>query len=380
IYGLKQAPLAWYTRLKQWLLDSGFSVSILDPCVFFKFSGIPIWIYIHVDDIAIFSKDVSAFKNAIGKEFDIKDIGPADLILGIKITQSEEKVTLDQRHFSEALLNLYGMSECKEATTPLVPNEHLGPATDKEVASFKILGISFRSAIGSLNYLSTATRPDLAHAVSSLSQYLESPGIQHWKGFLHVLRYLKGSQEVGLHYHRNGKQGIVAYSDADWGNCRVTRRSISGYLASFEGCLVLWKTRKQQAVSTSTAEAEYKALCDLTSKMLWLRQWTIEIGIVETNCQILMWNDNQSCINTANGDSNFNNKRMKHVNIQLHFVREVVQSKDFQLQYIRSEGMLADFLTKSVNKTVLERALGALSVSRLKVRGDVGNLVEMSQD
>ncbi|MBW0480158.1 hypothetical protein O181_019873 [Austropuccinia psidii MF-1] len=380
IYGLKQAPLAWYTRLKQWLLDSGFSVSILDPCVFFKCGGIPIWIYIHVDDIAIFSKDVSAFKNAIQKEFDIKDIGPADLILGIKVTQSEEKVTLDQRHFSEALLNLYGMSECKEATTPLVPNEHLGPATDEEIASFKIMGISFRSAIGSLNYLSTATRPDLAHAVSSLSQYLESPGIRHWKGFLHVLRYLKGSQEVGLHYHRNGKQGIVAYSDADWGNCRVTRRSISGYLASFEGCLVLWKTRKQQAVSTSTAEAEYKALCDLTSEMLWLRQWTIEIGIVEKNCQVLIWNDNQSCISTANGDSNFNNKRMKHVDIQLHFVREVVQSKDFRLQYIRSEGMLADFLTKSVNKTVLERALGALGVSRLKVRGDVGNLVEMSQD
>ncbi|MBW0523998.1 hypothetical protein O181_063713 [Austropuccinia psidii MF-1] len=137
---------------------------------------------------------------------------------------------------------------------------------------------------------------------------------------------------------------------------------------------------KQQAVSTSTAEAEYKALCDLTSERLWLRQWTIEIGIVEANCQILIWNDKQSCINTENGDSSFNNKRMKHVDIQLHFVREVVQSKDFQLQNIRSESMLADFLTKSVNKPVLESALSALSVSILKVRGDVGKLAEMSQD
>ncbi|MBW0488783.1 hypothetical protein O181_028498 [Austropuccinia psidii MF-1] len=378
IYSLKQAPLAWYTRLKQWLLKIGFRVSILDPCVFFKHREIPTWIYIHVDDIVIFSKDVSAFKNKIGSEFDIKDIGPADLILGIKVTQSEEKITLDQRHFSESLLNLYGMSECKEATTPLVPNKHLGPATSNEITTFNRLGINFRSAIGSLNYLSTATRPDLAHAVSALSQYLENPGIRHWKGFLHVLRYLKGSQELGLHYHRNGKQGIIAYSDADWGNCRVTRRSISGYLALFEGCLVLWKTRKQQAVSTSTAEAEYKALCDLTSEMLWLRQWAIEIGIVEPNCRVLIWNDNQSCINTPNGDSSFNNNRMKHVDIQLHFVREVVQSRDFQLQYVRSENMLADFLTKSVSKPVLERALNVLSVSRLKVRGDVGELAERS--
>ncbi|MBW0472315.1 hypothetical protein O181_012030 [Austropuccinia psidii MF-1] len=176
------------------------------------------------------------------------------------------------------------MSKCKEATTPLVPNKHLGPATDKEITSFKNMGINFRSAIGSLNYLSTATRPDLAHAVSALSQYLENPGIWHWKGFFHVLQSLKGFQEVGLHYHRNGKQGIITYSDADWGNCRVTRQSISGYLALFEGFLVLLKTRKQQPVSTSTAEAEYKALCDLTSEMLWLRQWTIKDGIVEPNC------------------------------------------------------------------------------------------------
>ncbi|MBW0553834.1 hypothetical protein O181_093549 [Austropuccinia psidii MF-1] len=261
------------------------------------------------------------------------------------------------------------MRECKGATTPLVPNEHLGPETNKEITIFKNMGISFRRTIQSLNYLSTATRPDLAHAVSALSQYLENLGIWKWKGFLHVLQYLKQSQEVRLHYHRNGKQGIVTCSNVYWGNCRVTRQSISGYLELFEGCLVLWKTGKQKSVFTSTAEAEDKALCDLTSEMLWLRQWMIEIGIVEPNCQILMGNDNQSCINTANGDSSFNNKRMKHVDIKLHFVREVVQSKDFQLQYIQSESMLADFLTKSVNKTVLERALCALGISRLKVRG-----------
>ncbi|MBW0465173.1 hypothetical protein O181_004888 [Austropuccinia psidii MF-1] len=118
----------------------------------------------------------------------------------IKVTQSEERITLDQQHFSKALLNLYGMSKCKEATTLLVLNKHLGPATNEEITSFKKMRINFRSAIGSLKYLSTATRPDLAHAVSALSQYLENSGIWPWKGFLHVLRYLKGLQE---HHHHH---------------------------------------------------------------------------------------------------------------------------------------------------------------------------------
>ncbi|MBW0478903.1 hypothetical protein O181_018618 [Austropuccinia psidii MF-1] len=319
IYGLKQAPLAWYTQLKEWLIKTGFRVSVLDPCVFFKEANPPTWIYIHVDDIAIFSKNVTVFKEEIKKEFDIKDFGPADLILGIKVTQMNGDILLDQRHYAEALLNLYGMSNCKETTTPLIPNEHLEPATDEEIKRFKLLKVNFRSAVGSINYLSLATRPDLAHAVSSLSQYLEEPGIWHWKSFLHILRYLRGSQELSLIYPKDSKEGIIAYSDADWGNCKATRRSISGYLASFEGGLVMWKTRKQQLVSTSTAEAEYKLLCDLTSELLWLKQWTKEVGIGNPQSQIVIWNNNQSCINTAKGDSNFNNKHMKHIDIQLHF-------------------------------------------------------------
>ncbi|MBW0536725.1 hypothetical protein O181_076440 [Austropuccinia psidii MF-1] len=142
----------------------------------------------------------------------------------------------------------------------------------------------------------------------------------------------------------------------------------------------MWKTRKQQLVSTSTAEAKYKSLCDLTSELLWLKQRANEVDIEKSQSPIQIWNNNKSCISTANGDSNFNNKGMKHVDIQLHFVREAVQSKGFLLKYTPSKNMLADFLTKSVNKTILERALCALGVLRLKVKGDVGELAKKSHD
>ncbi|MBW0587646.1 hypothetical protein O181_127361 [Austropuccinia psidii MF-1] len=198
-------------------------------------SRIATWLYVHVDDIAIFSSSASSFKEELAREFDIKDIGPADLMLGVKVSRSGLSITLDQQHFTKSLLDLYGLSESKSVSTLLLPNVHLSPETGEEISKFNLLGVSYRSAIGSINYLSTARRPDLAHSVSSLLQFLENPGIQHWNGFLHVLRYLKGTQSIGLVYSKTNAQGIEAYSEADWGNCQLTRRSVTGYLATFDG-------------------------------------------------------------------------------------------------------------------------------------------------
>ncbi|MBW0499533.1 hypothetical protein O181_039248 [Austropuccinia psidii MF-1] len=371
IYGLKQAPLAWYERLKHWLEKIGFKACVIDPCVFYQPAQTPTWLYVHVDDIAIFRKNADTFKREVAEEFKIKDVGQADLMIGIKVCHLEAHVSLDQQHFTESLLHLYGMTSGKPVLTPLPPNEHLQSPTPKEIAEFKSLHINYRSAIGSINYLSTATRPDLAFAVSSLSQFLKQPGIKHWKAFLHVLRYLQGTQDLGLVYHKGGGVQIAEYCDADWGNCKDTRRSISGFLATFNGCLVLWKTRKQPSVSLSLAEAEYKSLCDLTSELLWRRQWCVECSISKVGYPIPIHEDNQGCISTACGDSSINNKRMKHVDIQLHFVKEAVSNSKICLRYTPTSLILADFLTKSVSGTILSRALSSLRVQRLEVRGDV---------
>ncbi|MBW0511443.1 hypothetical protein O181_051158 [Austropuccinia psidii MF-1] len=157
-------------------------------------------------------------------------------------------------------------------STAVLPNTHLVPASDDEVEKFNVLGVNFRSAIGSINYLSSGTRMDISHTVSSLSQFLEKPGYLHWNAFLHVLWYLKGTTNVGLVYRKSFPLGVKAWSNADWGNCVGTQRSVTGFLATLDGNLVLWKTRKQPSVSISTAEAEYKAICDLASKLIWLKQ------------------------------------------------------------------------------------------------------------
>ncbi|MBW0466267.1 hypothetical protein O181_005982 [Austropuccinia psidii MF-1] len=373
IYGLKQAPLAWYQRLKQWLLQAGFSACVLDSCVFYRSKDTMTWLYIHVDDITIFGEDVSSFIKEISDEFDIKDMGPADLMLGIRVVHGYRFISLDQSHFTDSLLDLYGLSHCKRVSTPLEPNVHLQPASDEEVEKFLSLGINYRSAIGSISYLSTATRPDLSHTVSSLSQFLERPGICHWNGFLHVLRYLKGTQNAGLVYSQGLENEVRGYSDADWGNCRTTRRSVTGFLALFAGNLVLWKTRKQPTVSISTAKAEYKALCDLVSELLWLWQWSRECHLLPLDSAIPVHEDNQSCINTANGDCNLNNRRMKHVDIQLHFIKEAVRDSIINIIYTPTSLMLADFLTKSVCRPILSWSMDSLRIVELGVRGDVEN-------
>ncbi|MBW0485601.1 hypothetical protein O181_025316 [Austropuccinia psidii MF-1] len=306
--------------LRTWLLEVSFKVSVLDPCVFFRGNGFITWLYVHVDDIGIFGSNIQAFKDELSREFKIKDVGKVDLMLGIKVIHLNYGITLDQHHFCESLLKLYGMSACQPFTTPLIPNLHLKKASPEEKLAFKALGINYCRIIGSLSYLSTATRPDLLHAVSTLSQYLEDPESEDWRSFLHVLCYLWGTPDFWLSYS-HGDDGIIGYSDADWGNCQDTQRLVTGYLDTLDRNIIIWKMRKQTSVSISTTEAGYKALCDLTSELLWLRQWCLECQVLEIKSPILVLDNNQSCINTANGDCKINNKQIKHVDIQLPLSR-----------------------------------------------------------
>ncbi|MBW0536578.1 hypothetical protein O181_076293 [Austropuccinia psidii MF-1] len=348
IYGLKQAPLAWYNRLTVCLKSINFKPSISDPCVFYRCGTNPVWLFLHVDDLAIFGREPSHFKSEIKKEFEVKDMGTSELMLGISICHLSDSVLLSQAHYTESLLDQYGMSDCQPVVTPMIPNLHLDKATEDNVVAFKNLNVNYQSAIGGLSYLSTATRPDISFAVSSLSQFLENPGIQHWNAFIHVLRYLKGTSSFFLIYQCHQEARVVAYSDADWENCRITRRSTTGFAILIGDCLVTWKTRKQPTVSLSTSEAEYKALADLINEVLWLRQLIQELNLMTISKPVTIFDDNQGCINTANRDCNSNGRRMKHIEIKLHFIKKVIKSNKIEVLYVPSYKILADFLTKSV--------------------------------
>jgi hypothetical protein len=222
-----------------------------------------------------------------------------------------------------------------------------------------------------LSYLSTATRPDIAYAVSTLSQFLEAPGITHWEAFTHVMRYLSGTTDYALVYKRGAPEHLTGFTDADWGNCLSTRRSVTGYLSLFNNHLVSWQTKKQPVVSLSSCEAEYRALTDFSCEVLWLRQFLDEIGVASADTPTIIHEDNQGCIAVANFEANSNAKRMKHVEIQLHFIRDVIADAKIVLKYTPTSKMLADFLTKSVPRAALINSLEQLGLFRLEGRGGV---------
>ncbi|MBW0543081.1 hypothetical protein O181_082796 [Austropuccinia psidii MF-1] len=291
----------------------------------------------------------------------MKDLGKAELLLGVKINHLAGGFSLSQEHYIDKLAEEYEIKKLTPSNTPLRPNIQLSNATEDEVRAFQELGINYRSAIGALNYISLNSRPDITFAVSHLSQFLENPGTTHWSACLQVLRYLYHTKTLALHYANTGSSGVIGHADADWGNSVIDRRSTSGYTISLNGNLISWRTKKQPTVSHSTTEAEYKSLSDLTKEVEWLMQLMKEIGIDETMTPQLL-NDNKGAIDLAHSNSNHNGFKTKHMDIKYHYIRDLLKNSTIKLSYISTHLMAADFLTKAVGKTILLRSRSYLKL------------------
>jgi len=127
-----------------------------------------------------------------------------------------EGMFVNQSHYIKSLVEDYGLEDGKVTGTPMQANIKLTQSTSEESSQFKEKGLDYRSAIGSLNYLSQCTRPDITYAVGKLSQYLENPNEIHWGAFKRVLRYLKGTHDWGLVYLGGAGHDIVGYVDSSW--------------------------------------------------------------------------------------------------------------------------------------------------------------------
>lgn len=236
------------------------------------------------------------------------------------------------------------MQNCKPVSTPVEPGTKL---KESSVTDESVNKQMYQSAIGSLMYLSVGTRPDIAYIVSYLARFSASPTTDHWKSVKRVLRYLRGTTELGIHYSSESSPGLVGYSDADWGGDIIDRKSTSGYLFKLNGGTVSWRSKKQSCVAISTAEAEYIALSAAAQESLWLNQLISELT-GSKNLQITILEDNQSTIAMTHNPQ-FHG-RSKHVDIKYHFVRDHVNSGNIKLVYCPSEDMIADMLTKGLNR------------------------------
>ncbi|KAI7948074.1 hypothetical protein MJO28_009982 [Puccinia striiformis f. sp. tritici] len=359
MYGLKQAPNAWHRTLTEWLFQIGFRRCDAEPCVFWRKGT---FLYLHVDDLAIFSKDPEVFKTEVRSKFQITDLGESTLLLGMNVTQEKGSITLSQGHYIDSELERFGIQHLYPASTPMKPGGHLVKASTAERIALLESGKNYWSLVGALNYLSVTTRPDITFAVSSLSQYLNRPGILHWEAGIQVFRYLKGTRDIGLRFNKTqqGLNSLIGYADADWASCPESRRSVSGNLVLLNGNIISWKSKKQPTLSLSSTEAEYKSLGDITKEIMWAKTLLKKVFNVKIPGPTKIYDDNQGAIALANDASNHSNYKTKHMALRHHFIRREIKIKTIELKYISSNQMLADFLTKAVGKISIKRALHGL--------------------
>ncbi|RVW25594.1 Retrovirus-related Pol polyprotein from transposon TNT 1-94 [Vitis vinifera] len=232
-------------------------------------SSMCIYLVVYVDDIVITGSDqdgIQKLKQHLFTHFQTKDLGKLKYFLGIEIAQSSSGVVLSQRKYALDILEETGMLDCKPVDTPMDPNVKLVPGQGEPLGDPG----RYQRLVGKLNYL-TITRPDISFPVSVVSQFLQSPCDSHWDAVIRILRYIKSTPGQGVLYENRGHTQVVGYTDADWAGSPTDRRSTSGYCVFIGGNLISWKSKKQDVVARSSAEAEYRAMALATCELIWLR-------------------------------------------------------------------------------------------------------------
>lgn len=360
LYGLKQSPKAWFDRFTKCVRGLGYNQGHSDHTLFIKQTAndkISILI-VYVDDIILTGNDTSEIQNLKGKlarEFEIKDLGELRYFLGMEVARSKEGIVLSQRKYVLDLLKETGMTGCKPVDTPVEYNLKLGEMKEGGTPADKG---RYQRLVGRLIYLSH-TRPDIAYAVSMVSQFMHAPGLEHMDAVYRILRYLKGTPGKGLHFRKSESREISAYSDADWAGSPVDRRSTSGYCTFVWGNLVTWRSKKQGVVARSTAEAEFRAMAQGICELLWLKKVLQDLKFL-TKGSMRLFCDNKAAIRISQNP--VQHDRTKHVEIDRHFIKEKIEEGVICTPFIPSRLQVADVLTKGLMKSLFDQHLSKLGM------------------
>ncbi|KAJ9544817.1 hypothetical protein OSB04_024524 [Centaurea solstitialis] len=275
----------------------------------------------------------------LSSEFPMSDLGPLSFFLGIVASRSKSGFFLSQSAFAQEILARADMVSCNPCNTPADTKTKL--AVDGEPVPDPTL---YRSLVGALQYL-TFTRPDIAYAVHQVCLFMHDPRLPHLNALKRILRYLKGTLSHGLHLKASAVDRLVAYSNADWAGCPTTRRSTSGFCVYLGDNLVSWSSKRQHVVSRSSAEAEYRGIANVVAETAWLRNLLLELCCPLSRATVVFC-DNVSAMYLASNP--VQHQRTKHVEIDLHFVRERVAIGHVRVLHVLSAYQYADIFTKGL--------------------------------
>ncbi|KAH9705859.1 hypothetical protein KPL70_012033 [Citrus sinensis] len=354
IYGLKQASRSWNIRFDQAIKSFGFIQNIDEPCVYKKIQEKSVaFLILYVDDILLIGNDIgvlTTIKSWLAKQFDMKDLGEASYILGIKLLRDRKNKTLalSQAVYIDKILARFSIENSK---TGLLPFRHgitfskdQSPKTSEEIERMR--RVPYAEAVGSLMYAMLCTRPDICFAVGMVSRYQSNPGPEHWTAVKHIMKYLKRTKNYMLVY--SGDELIpVGYTDSDFMSDKDSRKSTSGYVFTLGSGAISWRSVKQSCIADSTTEAEYVAASEAAKEAVWLRKFLQDLEVVHAvTAPLKLFCDNSGAV--AQSKEPRNHKKQKHIERKYHLIRDIVQRGDVEVTQIASQQNLADPFTKAI--------------------------------
>ncbi|GJZ07879.1 ribonuclease H-like domain-containing protein [Tanacetum coccineum] len=265
--------------------------------------------------------------SSLHEEFAMTDLDPLNYFLGISSTRTTSGIFLSQKKYATEILKRAQMLNCNPCRTPVDTEKKIGPegspVTDPTL---------YRSLTGALQYL-TFTRPDLSYAVQQLCLYMHDPREPHLNAMKRVLRYFRGTTDLRLQLFWSTTSQLIAYSDADWAGCPAMRRSTSGYCVFLGDNLLTWSSKCQDTLSRSCAEAEYRGVANAVAETSWIRNLLREL-YTPLSTATLVYCDNVSVVYMSANP--VQHHRTKHIEIDIHFVRDKVAAGHVRVLHVPS--------------------------------------------
>ncbi len=351
LYGLRQAPRAWYELVVQILTKLNFTRLMADMCVFTRGKGEQqLIVVIHVDDFLVLGKDIEEIqkvKYALGNELEIKDLGAVTRFLNLVIKRDRQQrvIELSQEHSIEEIGKDYIEHRGYTATTPVTKNSYEEGDMCNYEKSAKYLQI-----YGALNYVGTWSRPDICYGMSLLGQYIKAPTTDAYEALLKMLHYVVTTKGDTLKLGNLSTDELVVYTDADWAKDTNDRKSRTGMLLMLNSSPIQWKSKKQSVVARSTAEAEYLAAATGARELVWLMNLLSECNL-KTKQKPTLFTDNQAIFKILENATS--SKRLRHLDLPYHEIRNLVSRDEVNIKFVRSKDQLADMLTKAVPETTI---------------------------
>lgn len=377
LYGLKQSPRLWHQKVKSILDKFDLKPTLSDPCCF-KNKNSDLILALWVDDGIVMGRKeeaVNKLLNFLQSELNITTSN-INKYVGLEITQQNECIYVREKNYIERVVQRFNLTQAKITQIPADPaldkllSESLTAMTQEELPNKEGLdkemegkptraktttrvkpsdkrveketAFPYREAVGALNFIAHTVRPDIAFAVNRCAQFCHNYNHLHVKAVKNIIRYLKGTSEIGLTYTSDTKMNLTCYADADYAGDKETRKSVSGYVVCINGSPVAWTSRKQTIVAQSTMEAEYYSVCESTKEILFVLNLLKELN-TQVELPVNIYNDNQAAIINLQ-DAKYSNKN-KHLDLRVKMIRSH-QNKEVKTVYIPTEQQPADFLTK----------------------------------